>query len=61
MTFALKLLVNQLESAKFKQTAQRHLEDFVASKPSETELEAGALLYASWCHEHSHHMPRGRS
>ena len=58
MTGALKQIVHQLDSVRMKITAQRLLEEFVSSRPSESELEVAALYYSSWLHEHSHHAPR---
>jgi hypothetical protein len=58
MTGALKQFVRQLDGVRMKVTAQRLLEEFVASRPSESELEVAALYYAAWCHEHTHGRPQ---
>jgi hypothetical protein len=55
---SLALLVKQLDQVRFRVSAQRLLEEFIAEKPSDSEMEAAALYYASWLHAHCHHEPK---
>jgi hypothetical protein len=41
--------------------AQKIFEQFIAGKPSDSELELAALFYAAWCHEHCRDRPEAWS
>ena len=58
MTGALKQIVHQLDSVRMKITARQLLEEFVSSRPSESELEVAALYYSSWLHRAQSPCPR---
>jgi hypothetical protein len=58
MTGALQLFIRRLESVRMKISAQKIFEEFVSTKPTESELEVASLFYASWLHGHTHHAPR---
>jgi hypothetical protein len=58
MTSDLAMLIKGLDSVRMRITADRLLQDFIARRPSESELEAAYLYFAAWCHEHVHRQPR---
>jgi hypothetical protein len=58
MTGALQLFVRRLDSVRMKPSAERILQEFIAQRPSESELETAYLFYANWLHEHTHGRPQ---